>query len=278
MAATAARPVEPIEDEHYPHLVRRSFDAAEINPILNDPAVFRFAACEGLNPGSLDVTPLLSDHRNVLLMAERGGILFLWHEPGVYEVHTNFLKPEKKERPEPGPPIGNACRAAYRWMFTHTDCMILLTRIPAHNRAAAVFAPLFGWVKEFERKAVWPSVEDGMVDMSFCSIRYDDWVRKTPSLKKSGRAFHERLEEEFKRHGRVDPQHPDDDCHDLHVGACAEMIMGGQVEKAIALYNRWARFAGYGLMAPVSLEPVVIDIGNALLQVTDDTFKVIMVR
>lgn len=257
-------------------LVRRGFDASEINPILNDPSVFKYAAAEGFE--ALDATALVADQRNILLMAEGGGILCLWSEPGIYEVHTNFLKPDRERQSQAGPHIRNVCLAAYRWMFTRTDCMTLLTRIPAHNRAAVVFSPLVGWVPEFERKAVWPTVDGELVDMKFCALRYDDWVRKTPDLMRVGRAFHDRLSREFERHGHVEEQHADEDCHDLHVGACAEMILGGQIEKAIILYNRWARFAGFGMMSLVQRNPTVIDIGNALLQVACDTFKIILVR
>lgn len=250
-------------------LVTRSFDAADINAIFNDPSVFPLVSVPGIE--KIDVTELLKDPRNVLLMGEGGGILFCWHDIGTYEVHTAFL-PQSRGR--------NALKvslAAYRWMFTHTDCWTLLTKVPAINPAAEKFCQLVGATKEFERKNVWPTLE-GMADMSYWSLCYDDWIRKTPSLKQSGRAFHVRLEQEFARHGAKEEIHPDEDCHDLHVGACAEMIYGGQLDKAILLYNRWASFAGYRLIGLVSRAPAVIDIGNSLLQITGDTFKVIRVN
>ena len=262
VAAAAAARDDTIE-------VRRSFDAAEINAIFNDPSVFPLVSTPDLE--KIDVTEHLKDERNVLLMVPGGGIMFYMHDLGVYEVHTAFLKEYR------GRNALRASLAAYRWMFTHTDCIGLLTRVPANNPAAARFCRLVGATLEFERKAVWPTLE-GPADMSFWSLRYDDWIRKTPSLKKSGQEFHRRLEQEFERHGQPEEQHPDEDCHDLHVGACAEMIYAGQLEKAVLLYNRWARFAGYGTIGLVSHKPAVIDIGNALLQITGDTFKVILVR
>jgi hypothetical protein len=101
----------------------------------------------------------LVDPRNVLLMADGGGILFCQIEPGIYEVHQAHLKPKRNSKG--GPHIRNVNVDSYRWMFTHTDCMVLLTRIPAFNRAAIIFAPLLGWRLEFERKSVWPT-KDGM--------------------------------------------------------------------------------------------------------------------
>jgi hypothetical protein len=269
---SAERPI--IIDAIPTNLVRRSFDAAEINPILNDPTVYRYAAYEGM--GAFDIAPLLADKRNILLMADRGGMIFHWQALGVYQVHTNFLKAERKYS-GPGTYVLNACRAAYRWMFTHTDCVTLLTQIPSHNRAATMFAPMAGWTKEFERFGIWPSIEDGVVDMVFMALRYDDWVRKTPELLLSGREFHDQLEREFERHGAQDKKHPDEDCHDLHVGACFEMIRGGQLDKAAILYNRWAQFSGYGQIEIISHNPAVLNIGTCLIQIYGDTFKVLKV-
>jgi hypothetical protein len=251
------------------NLVDRSYDATKINAIINDPSVFPLISIPGIE--TLDVSNLLADERNVLLMAEGGGILFCWHEPCTYEVHTAFLEGFR------GRHAIRASKAAYRWMFTRSDCLVLLTKVPAINPAAASFCKIVGATLEFERKAIWPT-NNGPVDMGYWSLRYDDWIRQTPSIKKSGRKFHDHLASEFERKGQPEEQHPDEDCHDLHVGACVEMIYGGQLEKAVALYNGWAHFAGYGLINLVSRSPAVIDIGNALLQITDDTFKVILVR
>lgn len=263
-------------------LVRRSFDPDEINAVVNDPGVLRMAAVQGVD--RIDVTSILAatfdDGRlkNYALVADGGNILFLWHDLNTYEVHTNFLKPDRAKQSQNGPHIRNVCLAAYRWMFTRTDCTVLLTKIPHHNRAALIFSPLVGWTHEFTRKACWPTTDGELVDMTFSSLRYDDWIRKTPDLIRVGRQFHDKLSAEFIRHGHEEKPHPDEDCHDLHVGACAEMILAGQLDKAVCLYNRWASFAGYEPMKLVSHTPAVLDIGTALLQVTGDGFKVILVR
>lgn len=205
-------------------------------------------------------------------MFDGGGIVFVWHEPGVYEVHTNFL-PSRRGRF-----AVSASLAAYRWMFTRTDCMILQTRVPAFNAAAERFCALVGATREFERKAVWPT-KDGPVGMSFWTLRYEDWLRQTPSIARSGEEFHGKLSEEFARHGVDDPHHADEFCHDLNVGAAAEMIYGGQPIKAAILYNRWAKFAGYGSISIITTNPpIVVDIGDAVLQVADGTFKVVKCR
>lgn len=257
-------------------IVRRTFDAVEVNAILNHPSVFPYITLPGLT--SIDVTPLLADPRNVALMADRGCILFLQQEPGIYEVHTNFIKVKHGERKgTDGAYTKDACLASYRWMFTHTDCMILLGRIPEFNRALKIFAPLLGWTTEYTRPKAWP-YKDELVDLTFVSIPYDHWFRKTDDLAESGKQFHDKLETEFKRHEVQHKAHDDDAWHDKAVGALLEMILGGQVEKGIVLYNRWAQFAGYFPIKLVSRNPLLIDIGDALLQIENGDFKAVLCR
>jgi hypothetical protein len=256
-------------------MIRRSFDASDINPILNDPRNFDSIKLPGMNPGDIDATPIVSNPMNALLMAEGGGIIFAMSEPGIYDVHTAFLKPERKDKG--GPHIRNVCLEAYRWMFLSTDAMVLQTRMPAFNRAAIVFAPLVGWRFEFERKAVW-ALDEGAADMSYFSMRYEDWARKDENLVAAGRVFHARLDAEFERHKAPHDQHPDDEAHDRYVGACMAMVLAGQPEKAVVLYNRWARFAGYEPITMISRSPLLIDIKIALLMVENDNFKVIQCR
>jgi hypothetical protein len=246
--------------------LRRSFDAADINPVLNDPSVLPSITVPGIE--TLDVTALLADPCNVLLATEGGGIIFAQQEPGIYEAHTMFLPAYR------GRYAIRFALSACRWMFTHTDCMVLLTRIPSFNLAATQLARLMGATREFDRKAVWPTAA-GPVDMAFWALRYDDWVRKSHTLSESGHEFHEKLKAERDRLGSIEPQHADEDCHDRYVGACVETIRGGQPEKAIVLYNRWARFSGYAQISMIARNPLLIDIGDALIQVIGDDFKAI---
>ncbi len=253
--------------------IHREFDPAPVNRILNDPDVFQLIAVPGLE--QFDITPQINNPANYFLCVDGGCIIFTPDLPGsgLYELHTNFL-PSRRGR--------YAIRAsleAYRWMFTRTDCMMLQTRVPAFNKAAALCCGIVGLKHWFERKNAW-ATNDGLVDLKFYTLSYMDWARKHPGpLIASGRRFHDRLTFERERLGHPEPEgHPDDECHDLHVGACAEMIYGGQPEKAVQLYNRWARFAGYGQIVLLQRNPLVIDIGDCVLLVADGTFKVITCR
>jgi hypothetical protein len=253
-----------------PLIYREMENAAVINLILNDPSVFPSISLP--DAPAFDAAPLLSDPRNVFLIAEGGVVLFIPDdEPGsgIYEVHTNFLEDFRGEH------AIKASLEAYRWMFTRSNCMMLQTRVPAFNKAAEAFCRSVGAWKWFERKAIWPT-PDGPVDLKFYAMSVHDWMRKHPApLIESGKAFHGRLEQEYERHGFVHEAHPDEDSHDLAVGACAEMMYGGEPEKAIIIYNRWARIAGYHQISLISRNPLVVDIGEALLHVKDGSFKVI---
>lgn len=265
----ALHPIEPKFVQPDLIGVRRSFDAVDINPILNDPSVFSLIAVPGIE--TFNFTALVNDPNNVLLATEGGAIFFHQRAIGIYEVHTNFLPKYR------GRYAIRASLAAYRWMFTRTNCMVLLTRVPAFNKAAAWFCRIVGATEIFTRHAMWPT-DHGPVDVSFWSMTYDEWVRKTPSLMESGKRFHKRLDEEFARHGAVRAPHADEDCHDLYVGVCAETVYGGQPEKAVILYNAWASFAEYGTINLVARSPLILDIGDAVLQVGENDFRVIKCR
>jgi hypothetical protein len=220
------------------------------------------------------LTEHVANPANVLMMAEGGAILFFQDfEPGIYNVHTAFLEDYR------GAHAVACSREAYRFMFTHTNCWLLQTQVPAFNKAAALAANAVGFTRVFERKDAWP-LEKGMCDLAFYEMSLEAWMRNAaPELIASGKAFHVALDAERERLGRKDAvKHADEDCHDLRAGACLEMVYGGQPEKAVMLYNRWARFAGYGQIDLVNHAPLVIDIGDAVLIVNDKSFKVIKCR
>jgi hypothetical protein len=244
----------------------REFDAASINAIVNDPGVRPWVAVPG--QAELDLTDVLADRRNVLLMIGGGGVLFHQQEPGLYEAHTQFL-PQVRGRNALA-----ATRAALHWMFTRTDCMEVLTKVPAHNVAADAWARLAGGVLAFERPDAWQT-ESGLVAVRYYALHYNDWAKNAPGLIDRGKWFHDLLESEKRRLGSVAPVHSDDIAHDRHVGSAVEMIFGGQPAKGIILYNRWARFAGYALIGATSYDPLTIDIAECLIRVGADTFEVL---
>ncbi len=250
--------------------LRRSFEAAEINAIVNHPAIFPLVALPGLE--EIDCSPLVSDPRNVLLIAEGGCFLFTQDEPGIYEVHTNFL-PEHR-----GKNVILAAKEAAKWMFTHTDAMILQTRVPIFNKAALVAIKWCGFDFWFERKGGWLDSEGKAADVKYYRLSHENWIDKSAEMVAAGELFHARLDSEYSRHGRKPHSHPEDPYHDRQVGLCFETIFAGQPDKAVILYNRWARIAGYQQISLISRSPLIIDIGEALLLASENNFKVIKCR
>ena len=68
-------------------MIRRTFDAGEVNEYLNDPAIRPTIGGDG----ELDATVLLTDRRNICLIGHGGAAMFAWRGPGIYEGHS-FLR------------------------------------------------------------------------------------------------------------------------------------------------------------------------------------------
>lgn len=66
--------------------IRRTYDVPAVNALLNAPDIRPTIGGEG----ELDATALLTDHRNVCLVGDAGGMLFAWRGPSIFEVHCFF--------------------------------------------------------------------------------------------------------------------------------------------------------------------------------------------
>lgn len=73
-------------------MIRRVYDASEIDYLLNDPAIRPTIGGEG----PLSVHELIADERNVFLVEGDNGAAFLWRGPGVFEGH-GFFKARGRE-------------------------------------------------------------------------------------------------------------------------------------------------------------------------------------
>lgn len=250
--------------------VCREFSAERLNIVVNHPEVRPWVAMPG--QGALDLSPVVADLNNVLLMAEGGGFIFQNFGDGIYEVHSQF-QPEHR-----GEEVITAARDAERYMFTRTDCVEIRSKVPAGNLGAAAFARKMRYELQFERANAWPT-EAGPVSVKYYARTLNQWVNQADELKSMGHWFHERLEAAKIAAGSTMPIHDDDDAHDRYVGCTVEMMQAGQIGKALGFYGRWAPFAGYGPIALIATNPVVIDIGDAILALRDDAdFDVILCR
>ena len=243
--------------------VERTFDSQYVNSIVNDASVLPLIAVPGID--YLDLTTMVANWRNVFLRAPGGVMAAVWQDPAVYEVHVNFL-PEYR-----GLNAIKALHKACHYMFTQTDALELLTKVPANNPAALGACRACHWQRDFERPDGWTTREEEKVVCEYWSLPYSRWWRTAPGLQERGKWFHERLFEELARLEIEHKEHPDL-WHDKAVGATVDMVLAGQIDKGLILYARWAKFVGYPPMQLVSLVPLVLDCGEAFLFVQAGDF------
>jgi len=243
----------------------RETDARRLNEVVNHPSVLPYV--RGFQEPPLDLTPAVEAAGNVLLMGEHGGVLFHKHMPGLYEAHTQVL-PEGR-----GAWTVAMVRGCLHWLFTRTDAVEIVTRCPRGNVAAKVLAKVIGGTYETTNRRGWV-MHGEIVPADIYALKIQDWMRDAPGLVERGRWFHDRLESEYARLGRVEPLHEDDLAHDRYVGAACEMMLNGQPGKGVAFYNRYAVLSDYAPARIVMPEPLAIDINEAVLIVRDEDFYV----
>lgn len=246
-------------------MLQRTFTAERINEIVNHPSVFPHV--KGLHVDGLDLKNITGNPKNICLLGEHGCVIFVKHQPGVYEFHTCVF-PEGR-----GPWMIEGSREAFRYMFTRTDAFELMTKCPDGNVAAKAGARAVGCLFRFSTRPIWP-VDDTIVAVDVHSIIIQEWV-KTADVLESGQWFHEMLEAQYKQKGADIQIHENDPVHDRYVGATVEMMRYGQIMKAIYFYNRWAAMSDYRKISLVSTNPVIIDIFESKVLVEETTFKVV---
>lgn len=242
--------------------VSRSFDAAYWNALANDPSIRPFVG--GDQP--LDFAEAVANPANVFLQADHGGWFFHPLLPSAYEVHTMFL-PEGRGRKHL-----TAAAHGFRFMFTQTDCLEILTKCPDDNGPARWASSFLGFRERFHRPEAWGAG----VGVSYRAFSVDDWMARDAECLAEGRRFHAALEAAKLREGSELAVHPEDPAHDRAVGAAALMVRAGNAGKGVGLYNRWAMFAGYQTIELLS--DTVIDVRDAIVELRPDGSLGAMVR
>lgn len=241
---------------------RRDLRADRINRVVNDPSVFPDVAPPGAE--KLDMTNAVKNLSNIFLLTDEGGIVADWQEPGIYEIHTQFTEKYR------GVSAIKTVREMLSWLFIHSDAMQLLTKIPKGNDRALGLVRAIGGRFEFAREKAYTTHSGVLVDVDYYTLGYSDWLYSpwaSPALGARGVEFHTMLEEKRRAMLVFGEAYGEDPAHDINMGATVEMIFAGQAQKGLTLYRRWARFAGYAEARLVSLEPLVIDIDDAVLHV-----------
>lgn len=250
-------------------MIEQTASADRINAIANHPDVRRWVSPEPER--DLDLGMAIADPMNIALTGEHGAMLFACLQQGVYEAHTMVL-PEGRGRW-----ALSFVQDCLSWVFCRTGAIELMTRVPKGNLAARALARAIHGTYCFTNPDGW--AQDGnSIPADIFSLVIQDWMRTAPKLPERGQWFHTRLEEEFAAAGKREPNHPDDAVHDRYVGAAMEMVFGGQLDKGVIFYNRWAAMAGYVPISVVCRDPVTIDIGTAMVVKSGDDFYVPVIR
>lgn len=246
--------------------LERLASATKLNDVANHPEVYPWV--HGTNVGPLDLDPIVKDKRNVILWGEHGGAVFMHQQPAIYEIHVQVV-PEGR-----GAWALEMVQSSLHWMFTRTDALEIVTRVPEGNKPALAMAKKVGFNHEFDRPEGWV-FDHKPVPTSVHSLQIQGWMKSAPDLEERGEEFHRGLVAEYLKMGKVETPHPPDANHDRYVGAAVEMIRGGQPFKAVVFYNRWAALAGYQQISILKTEPVIIDIAESILMFKNDEIRVV---
>ena len=221
--------------------MKRSMDAERLNELANHPDIRPWL----LGPdGPLDLSPLVLNPAVVVLEAEHGAFLLVPILPTVYELHTLFLKAGR------GKAFFGHAADMFRYVFTRTPCLEIVTKVPDGNRGAAFASIHAGFVERFHRAGI-----------SFRHLTIERWALSAEACLEEGERFHAVMEEA----GAL--SHAEDPVHDQIVGAALLMAHAGQLEKGATFYNGWASFSGYANIALAG--PNLVDVRDAIIEVRD---------
>lgn len=220
--------------------IERATSAERINAILNHPDVRPWVADTAEGP--LDVSRQVADAGNVCLVGEHGAFFCFKFFPGTFEVHTQIL-PEGRGRW-----ARDFALAGARYMFTATDAVEILTRVPEGHVAAAALARAMGFRVQFSTP---PEClfRGKRVPCTIYALTIQDWALH--ESEDDGARFHEWLNRQV---SVGEPHDPDPD-HNRIVSIALAMIKAGQVVKGVLWYNRWCAAARHEPIALLSLEP-----------------------
>lgn len=232
-------------------MIERAYDAEFLNRVANHPAVRPWVA--DVAAGELDMTPHVANQANVCLVGEHGAFFCFKFFEGCYEVHTQVM-PEGR-----GEWTRRFADAGMRYMFTATDCVEILTRVPKGHVAAAALTRAVGFRPQFNTPAEC-LFRGERVPCSIHSLTIQDWSLSAPGVAETGEAFHSWLNQKI----TGNPHQPDHD-HNRIVGITLGMMGSGQVAKGVVWYNRWAFSARHPPIGLISMTPPTIKFDAGVL-------------
>lgn len=126
-------------------VVWRSADAERANVIANDPSVL-----PGVSLGlpSVDLSTLIANPRNIFMLGEHGGAIFVWSGPGIYDAHDFFLPSGR------GAWAKAASKLMLNSMFDQWGAEMIWAQTPVENRACRMFNRMLGFKSEGREAAI----------------------------------------------------------------------------------------------------------------------------
>lgn len=238
-------------------MIARATDADFFNRVLNHPAVRPDVADMG--EGVIDASKLVANQAHQLLVDEHGGCIFLRYYEGCYEVHTAILPSGR------GKWAKAFAEGVLRYMFTVTDAVEIITRVPQGHIAAKALTEIVGFRHHFTTLPE-TKFRGELVPCHVYNLWITDWAMRAPDMEDRGAKFHQWLNRQVK----TGTPHRNDPAHNRIVGVALEMMLAGRARKAAIWYNRWAVAARHAQISLVSEAPPQVKFDAGLLTFAED--------
>lgn len=241
----------------------RTLDATPINAIASDPEVRPWL---GGDPAQTpDLTAEIANLNNFAFttLMQDGAYVLMKLQAGLYEVHTLALPPAR------GRPMLRLMRTMLRTMFTGSDAVEIVTRIPDGNENAMAWSDLAGFRSTYRREACFPLMGQ-IVGCQYRSLTFQDWALKD----KEGHTLGEQFRATVRPLSNVQPDQP----YDYMMGAMIGCLQNQNAVKGVGLFNRWAAGAGFCQAELKGLTPPTVDTGDAILSCLNGSTEVLKVH
>lgn len=249
--------------------VWRETEASGINIILNHPAVRPWIA--DLAEGEIDLSMLVADQNNYLLMGEHGAFFLRLIMDGTYEAHAQVLPAGR------GRWARNFTAAGLDWMFGRSNAWEIVARVPGGHIASQALVQGMGFRKEFV-SPVPCRFRERQVPATSWRISIHEWVSRSADLLEKGKTICGSLNMNAFGLGTGVPFLTKDDYLAQVVATFVDLVKSGLIIKAAYFYNRWALLARHTPISVVSVDPPLFHMeGVGNLVVHGDKMEIVIV-
>lgn len=152
-------------------MIRRDIDGDLTNSIVNHPEVLPTFTDR---VGTIDMRPLAKDPGTIILVGTPpiGAFIFMQIIMGVYEAHGAVM-PDGR-----GAWARELAEDAVRTIFSFTDCIEIMTRIPQGHMATMSLVKHLKFVRRWDRPEI--KFRGQLVPFSVWSLTMQDWFPSDP--------------------------------------------------------------------------------------------------